>query len=78
MKIYYLNDEKKPITVRVLDSKYDAMNATGDTYTVLQSCEGRMFDLELPEGTVPYIKKWPTMVMISYVMPSALEDQSVS
>lgn len=78
MRIYYFNDEQKPVVVRVLDGKYDATNATGDTYTTLQSCEGAFFDISLPEGTVPYIKKWPNMVMISYLTPSALEDQNVS
>ena len=78
MKVYYLNDEQKPITLRILDANYDDVNATGDTYLTLQSCQGVELDIELPPDSILYIKKWPNMVMISYTSPSvqSLSGQS--
>ena len=73
-----MNDEQRPVTVRILDSRYDPATATGDKYVVLQAAEGQLFDLQLHEGHVPYIKKWPNMVMISGVDPSVFGQTSVS
>lgn len=72
MKVYYFNDEQKPITVRIFDATYDPTFQTDNQrhYHKLEPAEGKMFDVELPEGTVPFIKKWVNMVMISYVDPA--------
>lgn len=72
MNIYYLNDEKREVTVRVLDTAYDPITGTGDSFTKLAPCEGRMFTVHLPAGAIPYIKKWPALIMISYVYPADL------
>lgn len=67
MKVYYLNDEQREVTVKILDATYDAGNGTGITYHTLQSCEGRVFDVVVPEDAILYVKKWPSVVMISYI-----------
>ena len=75
MKVYYLNDEQKEITLRILDATYDHTYTKSDnsnTYHRLRPAEGRVFEVILPEGTSLWIKKWPGMVMLSYVDDSAL------
>ncbi len=77
MKVYYYNDEQKEITVRIMDLTYDhtfTKNDNSNTYHRLQSCEGRVFDLSIPEGSALYVKKWPGMVMLSYLEQSVLEQ----
>jgi hypothetical protein len=72
MKLYYLNDERREMTVRILDARYDPTTGQGDVYVKLASCEGRLLDVQIPAGHVPYVKKWPNMVMISYIDPAVL------
>lgn len=72
MKLFYLNDERKNIQVRVLDDNYDPTTATGDTRVTLQPAEGRVFDIRCPEGSAPYVKKWVDLVMISYISQAGL------
>jgi hypothetical protein len=74
VKLYYLNDEQKPITVRIMDSRYDPTTGLGDIYTTLKSCEGRTFEILLEEGQTLYIKKWPGIVMFSGWETSSLEQ----
>ena len=72
MQIYYMNDENKDMLVRVMDSRYDPATATGDIYVKLKPSEGYLFDLHLPEGQVPWVKKWENMVLISGIDVAAL------
>jgi hypothetical protein len=60
-QVFYLNDERKPITVKILDM-------AGDRFETLQPAEGKTYDIMLPdEPAILYVKKWPAMVMISYI-----------
>lgn len=72
LKLYYLNDEKKAIVVRVLDDNYDHTTGTGDKYATLAPASGQVFDIRCPEGSSPYVKKWTDLVMISYISPAGL------
>lgn len=72
MRIYYLNDEQREMRVRILDASYDPVTCTGDTYVTLQPCEGRLFHVMLPADSVIYVKKWPNLVMISYIDRAAV------
>jgi hypothetical protein len=76
MKVVYINDEQKEITVRVNDRAfYDALNSGGDLSSfdvIMKSCELRVFELDAPDGAVPYIKKWKDVLMISYIEQSGL------
>lgn len=74
MKLYYLNDEPNPISVRVMDSRYDPATATGDIFTVLQKAEGKEFEVLMPDNHVLWIKKWKGMVMLSSFEVSVLAD----
>lgn len=72
MKVFYMNDEQKPITVRIQDARFDPATFTGDIFTTLKSCEAKVFDVQIPEGCVLYMKKWPTTLMISYIDSTGL------
>lgn len=72
MKVYYFNDERAPMRVRILDVNYDAATATGDSWATLAPASGQIFDVALPEGAALYVKKWPGMVMISYISQAGL------
>lgn len=71
-KMFYLNDEGYDILVRVMDSRYDPITCSGDVHVTLKPCEGRLFELQIPEGHILYVKKWLHMVLLSHVAPSAL------
>lgn len=68
--IYYLNDEQRPMSVQIHHQFFfdpnNPMKQPNIEYTTLQSCEARLFKVEAPEGSIPYLKKWNNAVMISY------------
>lgn len=69
MKIYYLNDESQPVTIRLLGK---APNYHDNTYVTLQPQEGRVFEIEAPESALPYVKRWDNrMILLSYIDASA-------
>lgn len=72
MQVYYLNDERKEVLVKVRDNRFDPVMCTGDVVVTLKPAEGRSFDLEVPEGSILFVKKWPDLVMISYAYPPAV------
>lgn len=77
MKVYYMNDEQKDITVRIMDLTYDdtfTKSNNLNTYHRLKATEGRVFDLQVPEGSALYVKKWKDVVMLSYLEESVLES----
>jgi len=75
-KIFYINDEQKNVTVRVLDSRYDPTLASGDEYVILEPAEGRIFEVHHPERHILYVKKWPGMVLISSIPLSNVQSIS--
>ena len=77
-KIFYLNDERGDMTVRIMDKKYDGVTCTGDTYVTLGPAEGRLFELLIPEDCCLYVKKWWNLVMISYTYPVDLAQSTGS
>lgn len=66
MKLHYMNDERQPIVVRVMDARYDPSTGKGDLFVTLQPAEAREFEVVLPPNSILWVKKWPTMVMLSY------------
>ena len=73
MKVCYMNDEQKDITVRIIDNNYDLNGGDNShTYHRLKSCETKVFDVDVPEPCILFIKKWKELVMITYIDPSAL------
>jgi hypothetical protein len=65
--IFYLNDEPQDVSIKVLDNRFDPVTCTGDVLTVLKSTEGRVFELDIPDDSIIYVKKWKTMALISYI-----------
>jgi len=80
MKIVYMNDEKCVITVKIQGTAFNDAMARGEScnefYHAMQPAECRVFDVDMPEHSSIYIKKWPTMVMISYIPDQSLQSLS--
>ena len=66
MKMCYFNDEKNKITVKVLDTQ-------GDAYYTLEPARMGVYEVDMPEDSVPFIKKWMGMVMLSYTKSDNLD-----
>lgn len=79
LQVYYINDEDKPITVNVNDVNFLAAVDSGKDlsafYHVLKPQEAKLFSLEVPDGSVCYVKRWPTHLMLSYVDPLVVAQQ---
>ena len=72
IKLYYLNDEEKDMTVRVLDSRYDRMSCDPVCeYATLKPAEGREFEIHMPDDAIVWVKKWKDLVLLSYQERSA-------
>jgi len=63
--VFYFNDEPHSIRVRIFGTD-------GDHFTTLGPAEGRFFEVESPDESILWVKKWPTMLMISYIDPQGL------
>lgn len=68
--VYYLNDEQKPILVQINHSFFfDPNNPFKEPnieYVTLQSCEGKLFRIEAPVDSIPYVKKWTNKILLTY------------
>ena len=81
MKIYYMNDENQVVTIQVNGQlRPSPTNPYGEpTIDVfrLKPQEGRMFEVDAPEGAIPWIKRWETrVVLLTYLLPEELPSQS--
>lgn len=79
MKIYYLNDEHEPVLVRVNHQfTFDPANPFAQPkhdYVHLAPAESRVFDIDAPEGSIPFVKRWERrVVLLSYILPEALKQ----
>jgi hypothetical protein len=73
MKIYYLNDESAPVVIRLLGK---APNYHDNEYVTLQPQEGRVFEIEAPPDSIPYVKRWDNrMILLSY-MPAQTSEKT--
>lgn len=71
MKLYYYNDERFPVAVKT--NKLGGEPWEWDVI-ILKQCEGRTFDIDLPEGKAIYVKKWPDVVMITTISEGVASD----
>ena len=70
-KVFYFNDREKSAGVRVLRSDDEGY----EVRAVLSPGEGRYFEVEAPDGMVPFIKVWETnQVLISWIDPCCTFD----
>jgi hypothetical protein len=68
MKIVYLNDETSSVCVRVIGQ-------TINTTETVNPQQIRVFELDAPEGAVPYVKRWDNhIVLLSYMRMESLGD----
>jgi hypothetical protein len=79
MKIYYLNDEHKTVTIQVNHQLQPSpTNPYGEPkieYFRLEPQQSKMFEIDAPEGAIPYVKRWENrIVLLSYLPAEALEQ----
>jgi len=72
MKVYYMNDEKETVLVQVNGQlRPSNVNPYGEPsveYFSLQPQESRIFDIDAPEGSIPYVKRWESRhVLLTYL-----------
>lgn len=76
MNIYYMNDENKQMVVQINGQlRPSSANQLGEPtieYVTLNPQEGRVFFVDAPEGSVPYVKRWDSKVLLSYLPVEAL------
>lgn len=76
--IYYVNDEQKPVTVQINhEFRFDPNNPFKQPdieYHTLQACEARIFKVEAPENSIPYVKKWQNQVLLTYLPAESLDQ----
>jgi hypothetical protein len=71
LKIYYMNDEQKPITVQVNHAFFfdpnDLTKQPKIEYFTLQPAEARVFSIEVFDTkAIPFVKKWQNQVLLTY------------
>lgn len=79
MKIFYMNDENQNVTVQTVGQlKASPTNPHGEPtieYFQLKPQEGRLFEIDSPEGSIPWVKRWENrIVLLSYVSSQELAD----
>lgn len=80
MKIYYMNDRNMVIIVQVNGQvRPSPTNPYGEPLIEnfkLKPQEGRLFEVDAPEGSIPWVKVWETgTVLLSYVNPEELPSE---
>jgi hypothetical protein len=79
MKIYYFNDKKEPVIVRVVhQDRPSEINPSGTlniNYYQLSPQEGKLFDVDAPDNTIPFLKTWDRQVLLSYIQEANLPSQ---
>ena len=71
MKITYFNDERANVCVKIQGTAFNEAVFKGEPldpfFHILFPAESGEYDLDMPEGSQLFIKKWPGIVMISYI-----------
>lgn len=71
MKIYYLNDESLPVTIRLIGPVPDVAN----TFITLNPQEGKEFEIDAPEDSIPFVKRWDNRtILLSYMKKHSAAD----
>jgi hypothetical protein len=69
MEIFYLNDEHQPVTIQVNNKLMSDGNLCIDYFT-LQPQEGKLFNIDAPAGSIPYVKRWETRIVLLTYLPA--------
>lgn len=75
MKIYYLNDTKETMVVRLLGPTGKEWE---NTYITLSKGEGKIFEFEAPENHIPFVKTWGNVTLLSSVDPAVFVQRQPS
>lgn len=66
--IVIFNDRKVPMNLQIQDVETIKEENHEQRFVQLKPLEMRRFDLDLPEGTIPFFKVWETgQALLSYV-----------
>lgn len=66
--IVIFNDRTIPINLQIQDMETMKEEDCERRYTQMKPLEMRRFDLDLPEGTIPFFKIWETgQALLSYI-----------
>lgn len=81
MKIYYINDEHKPVTIQVNGQlRPSSTNPYGEPsieYFILQPLEAKTFEVDAPDNAIPYVKRWENrVVLLTYIEEKNLPSQT--
>lgn len=72
-----MNDENRSVTVQVIGqlrpSLTNPYGAPSTYYLTLKPQEGRVFEVDAPEGAIPWVKKWNTPVVLLSYLPADSE-----
>ena len=72
-----MNDENKPITVQVNGQLRPSLtNPYGEPsieYFILKPQESKVFEIDAPEGSIPYLKRWETRQILLTYLPADSE-----
>jgi hypothetical protein len=83
MKVYYFNDENRPLNIKVqpMPTGEVPMQDVNIEYHLLEPQKGQMFEFTAPEGSIPYIKRWNQFILLITYLPAeaiqSLEKGSV-
>ena len=68
MYIEYINDESHPVTIRVnhqlQPSLYNPHGEAKNEVFILKPQESKLFYIDAPEGSIPYVKRWENRVVL--------------
>lgn len=71
LKVYYLNDEQKDTLIKIIHNfTFDPNQPHLEPkieFFPLKSCQDGIFEIDAPEGSIPFVKKWPAMVLLTFL-----------
>lgn len=73
MKVYYFNDENVPVKIQVNNWQRDPMKWDHIEYEVIPAQSGRILEVDAPEGSIPYLKRWETRQVLLTYLPANSE-----
>lgn len=79
MQIFYMNDEKRAVTIQVngqlRPSPHNKFGEPSMEYFVLEPGESKTFFVDAPKDSIPYVKRWENrFVLLTYLPQRSVEE----
>ena len=68
MKVYYFNDERKDIVIQVQSQTVQS------EYITVPAGQGKILELDAPEGSIPFVKRWETRQCLVSYLPKKIAE----